>query len=560
MRRAAPLLLVALAACTVSTTGAPCASDLQCPTGQGCGVNGKCSVEALSCACTEPGAVQCGGAGGQVVLRCDAASADAACLSWIPVTDCATSSLLCSDGACTCPAHAGATWYADAVSGSASGATPRPTGVQSPAACRFRSLNDALAAASAAGGTVVQAVGWSAATPGATVVFSEPGALVVGPGVTLGSDAPSGVSSRYAVTTAAALSTAFVTLGPGASLSGLEVRNAAATGPGVETSCRGAGDVAPVSLSDVSVSGAGGGSPAARFAAGIRVTGNCPANLASVSVTGAAIGLLVDAAAAGVESSAALSTFTAATVAGIEVDEGRLALTGGTVTGNAVGAAVGSAGTGAPALSATGTTFSDNAGDAVLVERGTLLADACPFSGNGTHVHAQPVGSSTVNVTVQNSAGAARMTGATNSALRLLAMGSGSTLTLAGNEIVSNQATQDYNVASGLRRGGGMVLTPPLPGASTVRSCTFAGNEYDQVLVASSTGSLDLSGGTTCGASSNSFACYGTGVGIYSNGASVSAAWNHWTQQPGAPSIDVAGTGVTGYDTSACTPAAVTCP
>jgi hypothetical protein len=154
------------------------------------------------------------------------------------------------------------------------------------------------------------------------------------------------------------------------------------------------------------------------------------------------------------------------------------------------------------------------------------------------------------------------MTGATNSAFRLLAMGSGSTVVVSGNEVISNGASQDYNVATGLRRGGGMVLTPPLPGTSTVRSTLFSLNKFDQVLVAASVGTLDLSGGPSCGPQSNTFKCYDSGgaVGLFSNGATVNSVWNHWTQQPGAVGIDVGGSGITGYDTSACAPATLTCP
>jgi hypothetical protein len=255
-------------------------------------------------------------------------------------------------------------------------------------------------------------------------------------------------------------------------------------------------------------------------------------------------------------------TISGATTGILAEAEAATALSGCSVTGNGTGVSIGAAGAAAPNFSATGTSFGSNAGDAVYVARGTFVSDACPYANNGTHVHAQPAGGATVSVTVQNSTGAAKMTGAANSAFRLLAMGSGSALVLTGNEVVGNTASQDYNVSSGLRRGGGVVLTPPLPGSSVVHSTVFAGNRFDQVLVAASTGSLDLSAGTSCGSLANTFACLdtGSGVGLYSNGALVSAPWNHWTQQPGAVGIDVGGTGVTGYDTSACAPATISCP
>jgi hypothetical protein len=172
------------------------------------------------------------------------------------------------------------------------------------------------------------------------------------------------------------------------------------------------------------------------------------------------------------------------------------------------------------------------------------------------------VGGAAVSVAVQNSSGIAKMTGATNSAFRLLAMGSGSAVVLKGNDVIGNTASQDYNVSTGLRRGGGVVLTAPLPGTSTVNSTVFSLNKFDQFLVAASAGALNLDGGTACGPLSNTFKCYDTSgaVGVFSNGAIVNAVWNHWTQQPGALGIDVAGTGVSGYDSSACSPATITCP
>jgi hypothetical protein len=683
MRRLAPLLAAALAllgGCTVTTTGAPCDTDLNCPTGQGCGSDGRCSSAALSCpghgedgqcrpgtscangqlvtcsagngvcstgpvasdcpahqacagpdgsaacacipgrcsaavqsfcsggqvascaqdgsnalgcwyvagtasctdpaqacveqggaaacacpatdACSQANALSCSGDGTQV-RQCLPAAQGSACLTWQPVLDCTASGLVCGAGACVCPSNGTNTWVADSAAGSAAGASVGPTGIAAPAQCRFRSLADALAAATAHGpGATVRLSGWSAATPGGTATFVEPGALVVGAGVAVTTDDATPGTAHYAVTTAAPLAVPLLTLGPGASLSGFEIRNQGATGAAVETACPAPSDVAAVSLDTVLVTGAAG-SPPVRFASGVRVTGHCPATLSSVTVTGAATALSVESAGPDVASTASSCTFGGATVAGVSVVEGRLALTGGSVTGNATGAAVGVTGSGSPSLSATSTTFEGNAGDGVQLARGSFTADACPFTANGTHVHAEPLGGAALSLSVRNSSGASRMSGAANSAFRVIAAGNGSTVEIVGNEIRGNSATQGYNVASGMRRGGGLVLTAPFPGSVTFRGNVVAGNAWDQVLVAASGGTLDLGGGSGCGAGSNAFACYDTangGVGLYSNGSSVNAAWNRWTAQPAVPSVDVAGTGISGYDTSACAIAAVTCP
>ena len=538
MRRPAPpLLLALLAACSVTTTGAPCRSDQNCPSDQGCGSDGACSTAALSCpghtldgqcipgtscasgrlvtcsagmgvcstgpvttdcpthqecttsggsgacacspsrcsastssycaaggevvtcaqdttnakgcwyaassaacgdpgkscaesggatactcptanACPTPDAVQCGGAG-QQILRCLPSVAGSACLTWQPATDCAASGLVCSAGACACPANVGTIFYADADSGSPLSATPRPTGTATPAGCRFATLTDALQAA--APPAFVKAVGWTAGRPGGAMVFTEPGAISIGAGAILTTDDLTLDPDHYVIKTAAALTGPFVSIGPGGALEGFELRNEASTGAGVQTSCAGASDLAPVSLSGVRVV-APGGAPPVRFTSGVYVNGQCGMSATNLTVTGAATGILVDPAATTVESTIKAPHVSASTGAGLALVDGKVTFIGGTVDGNASGALVGTTGTGAPSFTATGTAFSGNAGDAVHVARGTLVSDGCPYSGNGTHVHVEPGIGASVYVTVRNSAGAARMSGAANSALRFLAL------------------------------------------------------------------------------------------------------------------------------------------
>jgi len=418
MRRlASTVLLALLAACTVTTTGAPCTSDMNCPSDQGCGNDGKCSAAALACpghttagqcipgtsclggqlvtctatsgvcstgpvpaanACTQLDATRCSATGDQV-LRCQPFVSGSACLAWKVETDCAASSLVCSAGACVCRANAGPEYVADAVNGSPAGGPPNPTGLDSPAACRYRTLTDALAAAGVHGpGSTVRARGWSASVPGGVVVFTEPGALSIGAGVTVTTDDAVPAVDHYAITTPAALTGAFVTVGPGSSIAGFEIRNGASTGAGVLTSCPSAADSAPVSLSAVTISAASSGTPVARFGSGVHVTGYCPVSMSGVAIADAVAGILAEA-------------------------EAPTTMTGGAVTGNETGVAIGAAGAAAPSFSATGTAFRLNTGDAVYVARGTLLSDACPYVDTGTHVHLEPLVGANVNVTVQNS-------------------------------------------------------------------------------------------------------------------------------------------------------------
>ncbi len=135
--------------------------------------------------------------------------------------------------------------------------------------CRHASLTAALAVA--ATGDTVKATGFVVAP----VVFTEE-AITVPAGVRLTTaDEPLGTTS-YVIEPAAAVGAApFVTLRPGATLSGFGVRNTTASGAGVGTSCAGAGDVALVTVDTVTISGLGTGTPQFRFSNGLRHAGNC---------------------------------------------------------------------------------------------------------------------------------------------------------------------------------------------------------------------------------------------------------------------------------------------
>jgi hypothetical protein len=624
MRRLAPpVFLALLAACSVTTTGAPCSSDLNGPSDQGCGSDGACSTAALSCAghteagecvpgtscasgqvvtctaaagvcstrtsvpCADPGqscvasgggaacacpivnpctqldATRCSAAADQV-LRCRPVTAGSACLAWQTETSCAAGGLVCSASACICPPNVGSVFVADAIGGSPAGAAPHATGLLAPAACRYQTLTEALAAANARGaGSKAMAAGWSAGVPGGVVVFAEPGGLTVGAGVTLSTDDPTPTTGHYALTSAASVPGALVAIGPGGAMSGFEVRNAASSGDGVRTACPTSADTLPVSLTTVRIAAAAAGPPAARLATGVHVAGYCGASLAGVTVEGAATGIAVDSVAPSVETTASSPRVTGSTVAGAAVVEGKLTLTGGTVDGNAAGVLVGATGTGAPTFIATGTTFSGNSGDAVYVARGTLVSDGCPYVNNGTHVHVEPAIGSPLSVTVRNSRGSSKMTGAADSALRVIAAGlaANSSLTIQDNDILQNSAIQTYTLGTFLRRGGGMVFTSPMPSTVLFEGNTIASNAGDQILVAASGGALDLRGGSTCGTSTNnSIGCYSAGaVGVYSNGTAVQIDRNHWTQQPAVPTVDYAGSGIAGAS-AVCTPAVLVCP
>lgn len=105
--------------------------------------------------CSTVGATACDGA---KVLTCAARNG---CTVWTATQTC-TEGLTCAvrsgTATCACPANQGTDFYADALAGSAATEAPFPTGVDSPAACRYRRVTDALAAATnaARGGTSAQ--------------------------------------------------------------------------------------------------------------------------------------------------------------------------------------------------------------------------------------------------------------------------------------------------------------------------------------------------------------------------------------------------------------------
>jgi hypothetical protein len=416
-RALAPLLALGLAAaCTVTTTGAPCATDANCPTGQGCGGDGTCSEAALQCpgyvpgegvcrfgascdangdlvaceptggacaeerapaacpahqtcqgaaggaacacaptscsasvasycdaqgrvatcaqdasnglgcwyasgavacpspqvcaasggvascecppaggavgqSCTTEGALSCGG--GQS-LRC-ATPAGSACRVWTVAADCAAGGLACeaATGACACPPNAGPDFFADAFAGSAASATPQPTGVESPAACRFRSLTDALSAAEAAAGSgrAVRAGGWSSGPP---MVFSEANGEVFPIGVPAGVAlaAAEATPGHYVIQPASPVPSSggaspVVALGDGASLAGIVVRpgQASSASDAVLLACSGSGG-ATARVTGVTLEGTPSGSSVPSVDDGVHVSGACSVELSGVEVAG----------------------------------------------------------------------------------------------------------------------------------------------------------------------------------------------------------------------------------------------------------------------------------
>lgn len=457
MRRllTAALAALALAGCSLDLEGAACetpGATSQCPDGQRCGIDLRCGSQAVT----------------------------------------------------SCPDRAGAELVVDPAAGSPAG-WPAPTGVRSPAGCRFPTLEQGLAAARDVPGAVVVAAG-------AAETYPVTATLAVPAGVTLRSDdaPPSPGASRVLSLEGAAL-TAGVTLAEGASLSGFTVRNgsAPAAAVGVDVAC-GAGP-ATARLQDVIVEAAG--SPA--LATGVRAGGSCPVELARVTVRGAAgPGLLVarDAPAAGAP---------------------------------------------LPTLLATDSTFDGN-GEGVRVA-----------SGDVTLQRALVKGSAAVGVTVAKDAAldVEDSTVRGNGDTGVVVVWNAVRVRLTGNRVCGN-ATGAAAVPRGFldvsRKVGGVYLGGNPPANTAFLGNAVHDNGGDQVMVAGTSSVWPLDGAppgaTACGAGRNVFAGYKDtpGRGIFAAYAKAAARWNGWEgispaagsdyeasspTAPGTASVDVGSTG-----------------
>jgi hypothetical protein len=123
-----------LAACGVDTEGAPCAANDNCPAGQGCGANLRCSAKALACTSCRPDDRRCADDG--AVATCVAA-ADAVCSSWSAAP--CSAGQVCGDASSACVAP-----YALALSAPAANALVGLAGVDVVASVTLASANGAL--------------------------------------------------------------------------------------------------------------------------------------------------------------------------------------------------------------------------------------------------------------------------------------------------------------------------------------------------------------------------------------------------------------------------------
>lgn len=442
-RRTAPALAAVaaalLGACAVDVNGAPCAvpgTTTDCPGGQACGNDLRCSARALACAasrCTPGAGDACldpagAGTGTAVARWCDAR--DPVCGAWVE-DRCADRGLVCggrSGGArCECAASA-ARELTVLPDGGTAAALPYATGAASPPGCAFRTLGAALARArdlrrlDPASVVTVTAAGVPA---GSTRTFSEASgeqfALTVQAGVVLRTDARSG-GGTYELAQDHPGGSTSVVLYAGAALDGFTIRNVAAGAvQAVLHLCGGGVDPAIVSSVDV-VAGAGG----APAATGISGVDDCPLVLADVRVRDAGVGIRWESAA-------------------------QLTMSGGAVTGSA--------------------------GDGIVAAGGRVLLEDVRVAGNAGR-----------GVDASHAAVEIRRARIVRNGDTGLAVADAPELRVSGTTVWANGATTAWaGPSSGIaRRAGGLALSGPPPAAGSLElwGNRVYGNGGDQVLIA----------------------------------------------------------------------------
>jgi hypothetical protein len=515
--RAAIVLGAALAAalaggCKVETEGAPCevvAATDQCPSGQRCGTNLKCSEAAAACTPCVTGARGCNAAQ-NARGTCASSGPDDPCGTVVPDQDGGCGPLLCDasgvEPVCACRIPAGAVFWADPVAGETADAVPAPTGAEEPPACRFRTLKLAVAAAAqeVAGGAPSATVR-AAGTPafGAPVVFGaesgETFPVEVAPGVTVA--AGGGDPDDWVIEGADPAARAIVSVAAGGALDGFTVRSAAtagdATRPAIELACASA---ASARLDHLRVDAFGWGF-------GIAVLGSCGFDATGTEVSRATTAaLLVDAETTAVASSASGGKFFGSRY-GVQVRSGTLTLSG------------------APPLE-VGQSFE-------------VASTLEIFENSDYGIYLDPTQAVEVTlsgVLVRDNAG---------TGIRLGNGLGGSSVAIRGCEIRSNRAeslSSIYGPSDDLRRAGGLILNGTSPALTFSRNLVRA-NGGDQVGIYSNT-AWSLSGTscppTTSAADGNVFTCLdGSGGPFYAvyarSGVASQARYDYW--DPAYPEV-----------------------
>jgi hypothetical protein len=455
---------------------------------------------------------------GDTVLTCinDAASG---CHYWAQPNDCTASSLVCGTksgvAACQCSEHSGGDYFADPVSGADTSAV-FPTGINSPAMCRFGTLGKALAQTTS-GNRVI------ATSTGLPQIFNaETFPLVVPAGVTLTTSDSVPTPGNYYIGLKA-VSTTGVSLGSKSVIEGFTLLNESGNVAAVALGVAGTN----VTVDTVTLEGTNGGT----MGTGIGVSGSGQGLLNAVTVQGFTTGVSVS------------------TTSGVAV-----ALNNSTIDTNATGVAL-TNGT----LSVDTVTVNSGSGDGVNAKAAagaisTLSAKSLTVTNMTGMGVAQVSSGGTVTVTltsanVHNNGGGMLVTGGTGTlgAVQLhdntgvgitqsggsVTLGSGGTTTvqanagkgvaLSGGTLTVGAASITNNGGDGVAVTGGATLVSNIGAAytsnggngisSTSSTLTFFGSAAAPIAVSSNKGDgIFVSGGNLIGANYLTLSGNGTGT------------------------------------------------
>ena len=495
--------------CTFQNPPVLCAAPMTCSgaaPGAACACPATAAQPLTGGGCATLGATACETGSTNMILTCTRIGS---CNSWQQTTSCSASSLICGTrsgpAACECGPNTTTTFYADAVNGSAAGALPFPSGLLSPAQCRFRTLTSALTLANAAvvsGGTAnVLATG---ATGTSTVTFaSETFPLVVQPNVTVSTTDATQAAGNYILSfNGVSASSAFL-LHDLSTLSGFIVQQVSAPGTaaGITVACPNS-PLGPVRVS-ASLVQARPVAAGTSLAYGVIASGTCPVTLTGVDLRNATqSGLLVN------------SSLTATTTT----------VTGGTFEGNLMGAIL-NRGT----VSLTSLNVRASASDGILL---SPVGGEVVFNQSGGVIE----NNGREGLEIQAGSGATALSTVTINGAEYRGNGSSASLgARPGITVVARAATlTTVNVHDNV--GGGINVTNSSVDASTSRfdtngTNTFAGSGASVgaggALVASVTtfngnrgAGVHISGGGS--ATIHGGSCNGNGAGsVFANGAEI---------------------------------------
>jgi hypothetical protein len=511
--------------CMNTSTKATCGLDSNTPacdvvkSTTTCGGSSFCSGGACVCpaigttAGTGCGTLAATSCSGTDILTC-VTETTSGCSIWQASTHCGTTGFTCGvkgggTPACQCPANAGTDVYVDPVAGSdvvAGVGAVFPTGIQTPAACRYASLTNGLT---------------KVPTPGRVIAISA-----VPPVTFAGETFPLTIPASVSVLTADAVftpanyvidfnaGTTAVMMSNGTALRGFTVLNGTAVSQALVSCTAGSATLDTVVLNG-----------ATKAVDGLDVLGTCAATLDAVqidSVSGVALNV----------SSSAASSITGGTLSaaliGLQQTAGSVTATGLHADGNGqYGILLPASSAGTPTLSLGGTSTASGNGSlgnfaGISIGKGSLTASNTSVDGNGgIGIQLTSAGSHQLTTVEANGNGAVTtlsfgvgMTAGTLTASALTASSNtDSGISVSAGNATFTGATVMSNTGRGLIMSGGTV---------TISGGTFNSNGISKGMagVLGSAGTLTIGGGTVL-ASNGAHGVHVTGAVTVVAGANI---------------------------------------